>query len=187
MSVLDLWLPILLAGLATHFASVAAWMVLSHHKPEWKGLDAGVGGAEDGLLDLLDEKKVPPGQYLFPHYDDYKEQATPEFKQKMETRCRGMLLLWPSPPNMGKAIALTFSFFMVAALVIGYLASIAFAPGASKEEVFRLVFVAGLLCHCAGPFPGVFWFRKYFAMELLDGLAYAAITAGLFAWLWPAA
>ncbi len=180
MSILDLWLPILLAGLATHIASIVAWMFLPHHKPEWNKLPA-----EDDLLDLLDEKQVAANQYLFPYSDDHKEMSTPEFQEKMKTRCRGMLILWSSPPNMGKAISLTLAFFMVAAFAIGYLASIAFEPGANRLDVFRLVLMAGLLCHAAGPFPGVFWFRKFYAMEVLDGVVYALITAGLFAWLWP--
>lgn len=182
MSVFDLWLPILLSGVATHIASTIAWTVSPHHKPEWKKLPA-----EDDLLDLLDEKQVAAAQYLFPYADDPKEMGTPEFQEKMKTRCRGMLVLWPKPVSMGQAIGLTFAFFMVAAFVIGYLSSVAFAPGADRMDVFRLVFTAGLLCHAAGPFPGVFWFRQHFAMEVLDGVVYALITAGLFAWLWPAA
>jgi len=182
MTAWDLWLPILLAGLATHIASTIAWTLLPHHKPEWNKLPA-----EEGLLDFLDQNSVAASQYLFPFCDDPKLMSEPEFKQKMETRCRGMLILWPKPPNMGKAIGLTLAFFLVAAFAIGYLASIAFAPGASMMEIFRLVFMAGLLCHVAGPFPGVFWFRKYVAMEMLDGLVYALITAGIFAGLWPAA
>ena len=182
MTVWELWLPILLVGLATHIASTIAWTVLPHHKPEWNKLPA-----EDPLLDFLDQHQVKANQYLFPYAHDNKEMATPEYKEKMETRCRGMLVLWPTPPNMGKAIGLTLAFFFVAAFVIGYLASRAIELGARFMDVFQIVFVAGLLCHCAGPFPGVFWFRKYFAMEVLDGAVYALITALIFAALWPGA
>ena len=38
MRVFDLTLPVLLSGLATHILSTLAWMVLPHHKPEWKVL-----------------------------------------------------------------------------------------------------------------------------------------------------
>jgi hypothetical protein len=37
-SVWSLWLPIVVSGVALFFASWAAWMLLPHHKPEWKGL-----------------------------------------------------------------------------------------------------------------------------------------------------
>ena len=65
MSVYDLWLPILLAGLATHILSTIAWMALPHHKPEWNPLTA-----EDELIDLLDTKQIPADQYMFPFARD---------------------------------------------------------------------------------------------------------------------
>lgn len=181
MTAFDLWLPILLAGVATHIASTIAWTVMPHHKPDWKKLPA-----EDDLLDLLDAKQVAAEQYLFPYCDDMKEMNTPEFKQKMETRCRGMLILWPAPPNMGKAIGLTLAFFLLAAFLIGYLAVTAFGgPVEDKMDLFAVVFTAGLLVHCLGPFPHAFWFRRKVAMEIVDGVVYALITAGIFTWLWP--
>jgi len=183
MSVFDLWLPILLAGVGTHVASTVAWMFMPHHKPEWNKLP---GDAEDKLLDFVGQNKVPANQYLFPFCDDPKEMSSEEYKAK-EGRCRGMLILWPTPANMGKAIGLTLAFFFVAAFLIGYLASNARPAGDKFMNVFQFVFTAGVLVHCLGPFPGVFWFRKFFAMEVLDGVVYSLITAAIFAALWPAA
>ncbi len=185
MTVFDLWLPILLAGLATHIASTIAWTVLPHHKPEWNPLPQ---PDEDDLLDFLDDKQVAVGQYIFPYCHDQKQMASPAYQEKVKTRCRGMLVLWPTPPNMGKQILLTLAYFFVAAFLIGYIASIAFPPGENdKLDVFALVFTAGLLCHALSPFPAVFWFRKHFAMDVLDGVVYALVTAAVFTWLWPAA
>lgn len=181
MTVFDLWLPILLAGLATHIASTIAWTVLPHHKPEWKPLPA-----EDDLLDLLDAKQVTAAQYLFPYCDDQKQMASAEYKEKVLTRCRGMLILWPTPPNMAMQILKTLAYFLVAAFLIGYIASIAFPAGETdKADIFALVFTAGLLCYALSPFPAVFWFRQYFAMNIVDGVVYALLTAALFTWLWP--
>ena len=78
------------------------------------------------------------------------------------------------------------TFFFVAAFVIAYLASLGLSRGASFLDVFRFVTTAGLLTHCAGQFPGVFWFRRRVAMDLLDGVAYAVATGLIFAALWPA-
>ena len=61
-SVWSLWLPILVSGVALFFASWAAWMLLPHHKPEWKGLPN-----EDAVMDTLRSANVPPGQYMFPY------------------------------------------------------------------------------------------------------------------------
>ncbi|MEZ6070264.1 MAG: hypothetical protein R3C10_08290 [Pirellulales bacterium] len=179
MTVFDLWLPILLSGLATHVISTLAWMVLPHHKSEWRGLDA-----EDQFQDWIDKHQVPPGQYVFPHTQDMEEMKSAGFREK-QARCRGMLVLWPTPPQMGVNIALTLAFFFVAAFVIGYLASLGLPPGADFLRVFRFVTTAALLTHCAGKFPGVFWFRRRVAMDLVDGVAFAVATGLIFAALWP--
>jgi hypothetical protein len=179
MSVFDLWLPILLTGLATHVISTIAWMVLPHHKPEWQRL-----AAEDDFQDWIDRNNVPVGQYVFPHTHNMEEMKSEAFRKK-QGRCRGMLVLWPSPPNMGVNIVLTLAFFFVAAFVIGYLASLGLPPGASFLKVFQFVTTAALLTHCAGQFPGIFWFRRRVAMELADGVAFAIATGLIFAALWP--
>ncbi len=180
MTVFDLWLPILLSGLATHVLSTVAWMLLPHHKPEWKRLPV-----EDEFQNWLDEKGVAADQYLFPHTHDMQEVKGEVFQRK-QAKCRGMLVLWPSPPNMGVNIALTLAFFFVAAFVIGYLASLGLPRGESFLRVFQFVTTAELLTHCAGQFPGVFWFRRRVAMDLVDGAAYAVATGLIFAVLWPA-
>lgn len=182
MTVFDLWLPILLAGIATHVASTLAWMVLPHHKPEWKKLPA-----EDELLDFLDTHQAPAGQYMFPFCEDSKQMSSPEFKEKLAGRCKGTLILWATPLNMGQAIGLTLGYFLLTAFLIGYIASIAFAPGeADKLDIFALVFTAGLLCHALGPFPAAFWFRQKSAMIVVDGVVFALIAAAIFTLLWPA-
>lgn len=180
MSVTELWLPILLAGVATHIASTIAWTVLPHHKPEWKGL----GDDEDGLQDWIAGREIPAGQYLFPFASGMKEADCDAIKEKQQ-KCRGMLLLYQRPVNMGAAIGKTLAFFLVAAFMIGYLAAFSVPSGASFWHVFRFVSTAGILTHCFARFPHVFWFPEKIAMSLLDGVVYSLITAGVFAALWP--
>lgn len=181
MSVFELWLPILLAGLAVHVASTLAWMVLPHHKPEWQKC-----GAEDELIDLFESKGVAAGQYLFPFAREPSEMQAEEYKQKVG-KCRGTLILWPSPPNMGANIGLTVAHFMAASFVVGYLASLGVDRGARFLEVFQFATTAGVLTHVFCGLPQVIWFRRRVAMEVLDGVAYALITGLVFAALWPAA
>lgn len=181
MTVYDLWLPILTTGLATHIMSTLAWMVMPHHKSDWQGLPV-----EDELLDLVEQNSVPPGQYLYP-YADKPEMMKSEEYQKNMARCRGTVTVWEKPPNMGLAIGQTIAFFMIAAFCIGYLASLALLPGAEFMKVFQFTMTAGLLAHCAGIFPGVFWFKRKIAMDLIDKVAYALVTGLVFAALWPGA
>ncbi|EMI58286.1 hypothetical protein [Rhodopirellula sallentina] len=181
MNVFDLWLPILLSGLATHILSTLNWMVFPHHKTEWRKM-----ASEDEFQNLVVLEKVPPGQYVLPFSDSPDEMKSDEFKSK-QAKCTGTLILWDKPVNMGTAIAKTIAFFMVTAFVIGYLASLALKPGASFTDASQFVTTAGLLAHCFAKFPHVFWFKRRIAMELLDGIVYAAVTGLIFAALWPSA
>ncbi|MCM2372631.1 hypothetical protein [Aporhodopirellula aestuarii] len=181
MTVFDLWLPIVLSGLATHILSTLNWMVFPHHKPEWQKLPA-----EDQLQDMVVLEKIPAGQYMLPFTDRPEEMKSEAFQGK-QAKCTGMLILWERPINMMSAIGKTIAFFMVAAFVIGYLASLALAPGASFGTVMQFVVTAGLLTHCAAHFPHVFWFKRRIAMELLDGVVYAVVTGLIFAIVWPSA
>lgn len=179
MSVFELWLPILLTGLATHIASTLAWTVLPHHKPELKGL----GDKEEELMDWAADSAIPAGNYLFPFTEDMKEAGSDAFKQK-QGQCRGQLVLWDKPVNMGAAIGKTLAFFFVAAFSIAYLASFSLPADADKMTAFRFFTLAGVLTHCFAKFPHVFWFPHKLAMSLVDGVAYALITGGIFAFFW---
>lgn len=179
MTVYDLWLPILASGLATHVLSTLAWMVMPHHKPEWQKLPV-----EDELHNLFTKHQTQAGQFIFPFARDTKEQNSPDYQNKVG-KCRGMLILWATPPNMGKAIGLTLLSFFVIAFVIGYLASIGLQRGADFTKVVQFVSTAGLLAHVAANFPHVFWFRRKISMEVLDGVIYALVTGLIFAFLWP--
>lgn len=180
MSVFELWLPIVIGGFLVHVASFLAWVVLPHHKPEWRKLDA-----EDDLIDLIDSKNIPTGQYIFP-FAMGPEAETEEHKQKA-AKCRGMLVLWPHVPSMGVNISLTLAYFLAVTFVIGYLASLALAPGAKAMDVFQVAFTAAFLTHVAGGLQQVIWFRRKVLMEVLDGLAYSIITGLAFALMWPGA
>jgi hypothetical protein len=178
MSVFELWIPIFLAGLATHVFSTLFWTALPHHKPEWQPLP----NEDDFFRSQAD--KIPAGQYIFPFATTAAACKSEEYKSKMG-KCTGMMIIWPSPPNMGKAIGLTLVAFMIISFVIGYLASMGLPKGADFMTVFRFVTTAGLLAHISAKFPFVFWFRRRVAMDVLDGIAFAVATGLIFAWLWP--
>ncbi len=179
MSITELWLPIVLSGLATHILSTLAWTALPHHKPEWQKLPV-----EDELFDLLTQRQTAPGQYIFPFMRNPEVTKTDEFRQK-SGKCSGMLVVWPNPIHMGKSIGLTFVTFMIIAFVIGYLASIGLPAGAGFTRVLQFVTTAGLLAHVSAKFPFVFWFPRRIAMDVLDGVVFAVATGLIFAWLWP--
>ena len=178
MSVIELWIPIVLAGLATHILRTIFWTAMPHHKPEWQSLPN-----EDDFF-RMQAGKIPAGQYIFPFARDPEVCKSEEYKSKIG-KCTGMLIIWPSPTSMGKAIGLTLVTFMVISFVVGYLASLGVTKGADFMTVFRFVTTAGLLAHISAKFPFVFWFRRKIAMDVLDGIAFALATGLIYAWLWP--
>lgn len=173
MNVLDLWLPILIAGVAVHIASTLAWTLLPHHKPEWLRLPMGplddaipAAGAEVGKQYIL----TPTGS----------DSNNPG------TDCLGTLVLNKRSPSMGENIALTISYFVFMSAVIGYLASIAMTVETPKLDVFRFTATAALMAYSLGGLSHVIWFRRRILLDMIDGLVYSLISGGVFAALWPA-
>lgn len=171
-SIVDLWLPIVAAGLATHVLSTLAWTVLPHHKPEWSPLRL-----DEQLEGVLAQRGVEPGKQFLLTVGDEGDQDP--------AKCRGMLIRWSHTPSMGANIGMTLAFFFAAAAAIGYLASIGLPKTAGATEVFRFTAIAALLTHAAAGVPTVIWFRRRFLMDLLDGVAYAIATGLAFMLLWP--
>lgn len=181
MTVYELWLPILLAGLATHVISTICWTALPHHKPEWNRLPV-----EDEFIGLLETGNVPPNQYIVPHAAHGQQAGSEEYLTKA-ARCSAMVVVWEAPLRMGPAILKTLIYFFAAAFCIGYLASLGVPRGAEFGRVLQFVTTAALLTHCFAHFPHVFWFRRRIGLELVDGAAQAIATGLIFAALWPAA
>ncbi len=182
----DLWLPIVLSSVAVFLASFLAWVVLPHHKPDFKKLSN-----EDGFLDALRANNTPPGQYMFPDCQR-EDMADPEKKKHWEAGPHGVLSVWPGVPNMGRNMVLSFVFYLVVAVFVGYIAQVALGNNPDPEYllVFRVTGTAAVMAYCLGFIPGAIWFAKTprsVLMEVIDGVAYALLTAGFFGWLWPRA
>jgi hypothetical protein len=179
-SVWSLWLPILVSGVALFFASWMAWMLLPHHKGDWRGLPD-----DEAFCKLVREGDIAPGQYMFPYCPNPEEWKSEAFKDRMKVGPRGILYIWPGSGNMGLNLFCTWLLFTVLSLVIAYLAGMVIPPGASAWEVFRFTSTAGLLTYAASGLLNAIWFRRRIWGDILDGVAYAAITGAIFAWLWP--
>jgi hypothetical protein len=179
-SVWSLWLPILVSGVALFFASFAAWMLLPHHKPEWKGLPN-----ENAVMDTLRNTSVPPGQYMFPFSCKPEDWKSEEFQRRREAGPTGTLTVWQKPPNMGANMLCTVLFFIIANFVIGYLAGIALPPGTDRMKVFQFVGTAGILTYGTANILNGIWFGRKMIADIADGIAYGLITGLIFAALWP--
>ena len=177
-----LWLPILVSSVLVFIWSSIVWMVLPHHKNDWKGLpgEAGILGALKGLA---------PGQYRFPFPADRNEMKSSEFRKKMEEGPMGTMIVWPKGPmNMGKMLGVWFVHLVVVSIFVAYLAGHTLSSGAMYLAVFRVAGTAAILAYCAALVPGsIWWGRSWGATfrEVFDGVVYGLLTAGTFGWLWP--
>ncbi len=178
----DLLVPIILAAVLVWLGSAVVWMVLPHHRADFKKLPD-----EEAARRAL--KNASPGQYGIPHAPDMKAMQEPEIVQKYQDGPVGLLTLFPSgPPAMAKQLATWFVFLLVVAFMIAYLAGRTMGPGTAYLTVFRLVGTAAWFVHGVGIFSEAIWFGMPFKTALkhsVDGLFYAVLYAGVFGWLWP--
>lgn len=180
----SLWMAILLSAVLVWIASAIVWMVLPHHKSDFKALPD-----EEAARSTLGAQSLVPGIYNVPHLDSMEEMKQPEAQRKLEEGPVAFITVFPNGlPAMGGKMALTFGFYLLVSFVVAYITSRALAPGSDYLAVFRLAGVTAWLAHSAAVIPDAIWFGRPWPVitkQVLDGLAYALLTAGVFGWLWP--
>jgi hypothetical protein len=182
VSIASLWLPIVLAAVIVFIASSVMHIVLTYHKADIKPVPN-----EDRVRDVV--RGTPPGMYMFPHAPSTKELSSPAMQEKFTQGPVALLTVLPSgPPTMTKNLVQWFVFSLVVGLFVAYVTTRTVASGAEYLGVFRLAGTVAFLGYCGADATRSIWsgqpwgntLRSYF-----DGLIYALLTAGVFAWLWP--
>ena len=184
-AVLSLWLPIVVAAVAVFVLSSVLHMVLTYHRSDYRQLPK-----EAEALAALRAGGVAPGLYQFPWCAGPKEMGTPEMQAKLNQGPVGMMTVMPSGPMaMGKYLGLWFIYVFLVSVVIGWVAGVALAPAAAAETVACVTGGMALLAYSLSHMVESIW-RGFpwsvTAKGMLDGIFYAAATAAVFAWLWPA-
>lgn len=186
VALLDLWLPVLLSAVLVFVASSILHMVLPLHRKDYGKLPA-----EAEVTAHLRAQGIGPGEYMFPHAGSMKEMGSPEMIEKMERGPVGLLTVLPSgPPAIGKNLVQWFLYSLVISVFVGYVASLAFGPGAEYMAVFRQTGTVAVLGYALASVPNSIWKGVRWSVTakfVLDGVVYALLTAGAFASLWPAA
>lgn len=177
-----LWAAILVAAVLVFVMSSIVWMVLPHHRNDWKALPN-----EKAVLEALGD--VPPGQYDFPHLASMEELKMPEVKARFDRGPVGFFTVAPGgTPNMGRNLGIWFVYTVLVSAVIAYVAGHALPPGTAYLRVFQ---ITGTVAWAAYGFASVgdaVWFARPWGSvikQLIDALLYALVTAGAFGWLWP--
>lgn len=184
VSISELWLAILIAGILCWVASALIHMLIKYHNADYKELPN-----EGDVSAVLKASSAAPALYTMPYCADMKAMGEEAMQKKFNDGPVAMVTIMPNGmPPMGKLLFQQILFFLFGALLIGYLSSISIVAGAEYMVVFRHVFVASFLCYGWAQIPYSIWMGQPWSnciRYLIDALIYAVFTAGTFAWLWP--
>lgn len=184
ISVSELWLAILLAGLLCWIASALIHMLFKYHNADYKALSN-----EDAVSSALADKTHEPALYTLPYCSDMKAMGEEHMQKKFNDGPVAMITIMPNGmPPMGKLLSQQILFFVFGSWLIGYLATISITGNPEYMTVFRQVFVASFLTYGWAQIPLSIWMGQPWSncvRYLLDALIYAAVTAGTFSFLWP--
>jgi hypothetical protein len=180
----QLILPILISAVLVFIGSTVIHVVIKWHNPDYKKLPN-----EDEVRAAIRKGSPAPAQYIFPHCLEGKDKNSPEMQQKFRDGPVGVMFIRPSGDiKMGAFLGAWFLYTVVIGILAGYSAQMTVAPGADYMRVFRIVGTAAWLAYAwQAPadsiWKGVPWSST--VKTIIDGLVYALLTAGTFAWLWP--
>lgn len=180
---LDLWMPIVLSAVAVFIASSIVWMALPHHKSDYKKVTN-----EDRLLDTVRECTSGAGSYYFPWCKGAADLKDPAVKARFEKGPWGMITVWGKQPNMGASLGIWFVYLLLVSFVTAYLSATALPYSASFMSVFRFSATGAGLAYAIANIPSGVWKGEPWPAvikHVIDGVVYALITGGIFAWLWP--
>lgn len=182
VSLMSLWLAILLSAVIVFVASSVIWMVIQYHNAEWKKLPD-----EEAARSAL--KGTAPGQYSVPNAQTSAERKSPEVVEKYRQGPIAMLIVLPhGSMAMGKQMFQWIVYCLLISFMVAYVTSVVLPSGADYLHVFRIAGSVAILAY-AGAVPiNAIWFGHTWSAtvkDVLDGLIYGLLTAGIFGWLWP--
>lgn len=182
----SLWLPIIASAVLVFLASWVIHMFLGYHKTDFDPLPG-----EEAALDTLRGLNLAEGDYHFPHCSGPKEMASEAFIQKMKDGPVGLLTVMKSgAPSMGKELAQWFIYCVLVSIIAAYISSQTLAAGEHYLKVFQITGCTAFTGYSLALLQNAIWYKRKWSSTLknmLDGLIYGILTAGVFGWLWPGA
>ena len=181
-----LWLPILLSAVLVFAMSSIIHMFLGYHANDYRQVPN-----EDGVMDALRPFGIPPGDYMIPFGGGADAMKSEAFRQKIEKGPIAMVTVMRPQVyfNMGSQFVQWFAYSLLVGIIAAYVAGRTLPSGADYLSVFRLTGTVAFASYAMALMPESIWYQKSWSTTLkgmLDGLVYAALTAGAFGWLWPA-
>ncbi len=180
----ELWLPIILTAVGVFIASSIIWMATPLHKKDYTPPPD-----EADIVAALKKHGFKPGMYYIPWCAG--NMKDPGNQQRMKDGPWAMLMVPNGPPSFGRSLVLWFVVNLFIAAGVAYVAAAAVPMGENAPDylsVFRVVGGAAFLAHVATCAHDMIWrFEpgRVMVAKCIDGVIYALLTAGMFAWLWP--
>jgi hypothetical protein len=178
---MDLWMPIVLSGLAVFFLSALAWMVLPHHRKEWQPFPN-----EDAVMNAVRSGNPKGGLYHFPHADDAKAMQDPAFQAKMNAGVIAYVtVVEHAGRGMGGTMAKSLLGNLIVSLFVAYVASLTLVGATEYMAVFRVTGTVAFMAYGLGQIPESVWFGrpwKAYALGAFDAAVYGLVTGGIFGW-----
>ena len=154
--------PIIIASVLCFILSAIIWMAAPHHKNDWiRSVDIDLSNAEEG-------------QYVIP-------------KDHMTADWYAFVFVKRGRHNMGKSMTFWFLQLLVVCAMVGYLVYHTLPRGTEYLQIFRVAGTAALLGFSGAMAHKSIWWGWRWSVtwkEIFDGLLYALIVAGSFAFYW---
>jgi hypothetical protein len=178
----SLWLPILLSAIAVFIVSALIWNVLQWHNSDWRRLPD-----EEAARRAL--KGAPQGEYVVPHAVNNKARQGSEWQEKFKEGPAVMLSVLPhGSMAMRKTLFQWFIYCLIISVLVAYVGSATLQAGTDYLKVFQVTGTAAILAYSGHAGMGAIWFGYTWGRsvkEIVDGVMYGLVTAGIFGWLWP--
>lgn len=178
----ELWIPILLSGLAVFLLSAISYAVLPFHRNEWNKL-----GNEDAVAAAIRAGNPAPGLYSIP-FAGPDAMKDPAWQAKMATGPNAYITIAPpGMPAMPTMMGQSLLYNIVVSFFVAYVASHTVAAGAEYLTVFRVTGTVAFMAYVMSSVPDSIWFaRPWKSLGLIcaDALVYGLVVGGIFGWRW---
>jgi hypothetical protein len=183
-SLVSLWLPVLVSAVIVFLASSAI-----HMGPFWHRGDYPKMPREAEAMDALRPLAIPPGDYFIPRASGMQEMRSAEFKDRLNRGPVAVLTVMPNGRiSMRRNLAQWFLFLIVVGIFVALVSCRTLPIGTPYPRVFKVAGTIAFIGYSLALCELSIWYRRAWSLTLkaaLDGLIYAALTAGTFGWLWP--
>lgn len=181
---LALWLPILVSAVIVFIASAIIHMMLPWHKNDYRTIPN-----EEQVSAALRQFAIPPGDYFMPRPTGTADLKSPEFGEKVRQGPNLIVTVLPNAPwSMGRNLSLWFLYCIIVSVLAACLTGLAAPPGSDYHAVFHFVAMTAFIGYAVALWQMSIWWRRSWMTTFkatVDGIVYALLTAGTFAWLWP--